>query len=182
MLVKGVKYFLPTRSNPMLCRGRRWTHLNRVHAFDGISELHGGSEEDALCWWQIFNSTLQIIHLRAEEMNYEQVEHRVFHILWGVCITCNKGQWSCMYLKLSPPPPRRRSHLIAEEFVQVSQLVGVGDLTLQRRVALQRPRGPADSNGRVSLDPLIALVWAVVGLWRVVGQGDCSQTGEVWHY
>lgn len=68
-----------------------------------------------------------------------------------------------------------KSHLIAEKFVQFSQLVGVGDLTLQRRVALQRTRGPADSNGRVSADPLGFLGRPVVGLWSVVGQGECCQ-------
>lgn len=78
----------------------------------------------------------------------------------------------------SPP----RSHLIAEEFVQVSQLFGVGDLAVQRHVPLHHPRGPADSNGWVSMNSPTVRVRHVVGMWSVAGQGDCSQTREMWHY
>lgn len=57
-----------------------------------------------------------------------------------------------------------RSHLIAKEFIQISQLFPVGNLTIQRRVGLHHPCGPADSNGGISLDPLSVLVCPMVGV------------------
>lgn len=43
------------------------------------------------------------------------------------------------------------SDLISQELVQVPELVGVGDLSVQRGVPLLRdPRGPADLDGGVA--------------------------------
>lgn len=56
-----------------------WTHLQRVHAFDGFSKLLGGLEENVLCWGQFFYSCLQLIHLRRK-VSYEQTEQ----ISWKV--------------------------------------------------------------------------------------------------
>lgn len=60
----------------------------------------------------------------------------------------------------------------------MSQLFGVGDLAVQRHVPLRHPRGPADPNGWISFDPPAVLVWHVVWMWGVAGQGDCSQMRE----
>lgn len=61
------------------------------------------------------------------------------------------------------------SHLVAEEFVQVSQLSGVGDLTVQRHVPLRDPRGPADPDGGVPTGSPAALPRCVVRFWSVAG-------------
>lgn len=48
-------------------RSVRWiylyTHRDGVHALDGLSELHGGCEEDALCRWQLLRPCTQLIYL-----------------------------------------------------------------------------------------------------------------------
>lgn len=66
------------------------------------------------------------------------------------------------------------SDLIAKEFIQVLQLLWVGDFAIQRCVGLHHSCGAADSNSGVSFDPLAVMLRAVVSLWSVSGQGDCS--------
>lgn len=68
------------------------------------------------------------------------------------------------------------SDLTAKEFIQVLQLFRVSDFAIQRCVRLHHPCGSADANSGVSFGPLAVLVRAVVRLWSVSGQGDCSQT------
>lgn len=67
-------------------------------------------------------------------------------------------------------------HLIAKKFIQVPQLLWVCNLTIQGRAWLHHSRGPANSNGGISLDAFAVLVWPVVRMWSVSWQGNCSQT------
>lgn len=91
---------------------------------------------------------------------------------------------SCIYTKSPHFPYHHISDLSAKEFIQVLQLFGVSDFAIQRRVRLHHPCGSADSNSGVSFDPLAVMVRALVRLWSVSGQGDCSQTERcyLWQY
>lgn len=68
-----------------------------------------------------------------------------------------------------------RPDLIAKELVQMSQLVGVGDLSVQRGIPLLRdPRGTADLDGGVAAATAAwRLAVVVVRAGGVRGVGDC---------
>lgn len=70
-----------------------------------------------------------------------------------------------------------RPDLIAKELVQMPQLVGVGDLAVQRGVPLLgHPRGAADLDGGVAASAAarrLAVVMVVVRAGGVRGVGNC---------
>lgn len=79
---------------------------------------------------------------------------------------------------LGRAPKSQRSHLVAQELIQVSELLGVSDLAVQGGVPLCGPRGPADPDGGVPVDPAAALARHAVGMRGIRGQGGCKQAGE----
>lgn len=70
-----------------------------------------------------------------------------------------------------------RPDLIAKELIQMAQLVGVGDLAIQRGVPLLgHPRGAADLDGRVADATAawrLAVVVVVVRAGGMRGVGNC---------
>lgn len=49
LLIKTQHVLKLLNGKPVEAKGLKWSYLHRVHAFNGFSELFGGTEEDHLC-------------------------------------------------------------------------------------------------------------------------------------
>lgn len=123
-----------------MCCANADAHRQRVHGLDGLPELHGGCDEDGFGGRELLPPGAEIVHLFGRHRNKESSQD---------CRSATSHEGG-----------RRRlvafseiNHLVAQELVQVSQLVGVGDFPIQRGVPLLRhPRGTADLDGAVTAD------------------------------
>lgn len=67
--------------------GLKRSYMHRVHAFNGFSEIFGGTEEDHLCRGQLFASCFYIIHLVTEWEHYKLGTQKCFKIFFLVFLT-----------------------------------------------------------------------------------------------
>lgn len=101
-------------------------------------------------------------------------------------LTCLHATEIKCYCGIAAVPPvqgvllkKKKSHLVSQELIKMSQLVGIGDFPIQRGVPLLRhPCGPADFDGAVAGE---AFARALCLRLRGRPRGGSWKTGSIWN-